>query len=72
LKLGCQPERCVVIEDSVFGVAAARSAGMRCIAVPSGAYSKAELGKEKPDLIVDSLKESKRIIDFVLSSHSKP
>jgi HAD superfamily hydrolase (TIGR01509 family) len=69
LKLGCQPETCVVIEDSVFGVVAAKSAGMRCIAVPSGAYSKAELGKEKPDLIVESLKEYQRILDFIFSSH---
>jgi HAD superfamily hydrolase (TIGR01509 family) len=66
-KLGCQPERCVVVEDSVFGVAAAKKANMRCIAVPSGAYSKAELEKEQPDLIVDSLKENQRILDFILS-----
>jgi beta-phosphoglucomutase len=71
-KLDCQPERCVVIEDSVFGVEAAKSANMRCIAVPSGAYSKTELEKEQPDLIVNSLKEYKRILDFILSSHSKP
>ncbi len=31
-KLGIQPERCVVIEDSTNGIKAAKSAGMYCIA----------------------------------------
>jgi len=67
LKLGCKPEACVVFEDSVFGVVAARKANMKCVVIPSGAYSRAELEKEKPDLIVDSLKETQRILDFVFS-----
>lgn len=32
-KLGVSPEACVVIEDAVNGVQAAKTAGMRCIAV---------------------------------------
>jgi HAD superfamily hydrolase (TIGR01509 family) len=72
LKLGCTPENCVVFEDSVFGVVAARSANMKCVAIPSGAYTKTELEKEKPDLIVDSLNETKKILDFVFSSRPKP
>ncbi|MCB1126263.1 MAG: HAD-IA family hydrolase, partial [Verrucomicrobiae bacterium] len=32
-KLGVQPVECVVIEDAVNGVQAAKAAGMRCIAV---------------------------------------
>lgn len=32
-KLGLRPEVCVVIEDAVNGVQAARAAGMRCVAV---------------------------------------
>lgn len=32
-KMRCNPEDCVVIEDAVNGVAAAKAAGMRCIAV---------------------------------------
>jgi HAD superfamily hydrolase (TIGR01509 family) len=31
-KLGAQPEKCVVIEDSTNGIAAAKRAGMYCIA----------------------------------------
>ena len=32
-KLGVEPKNCIVIEDAVAGVAAAKSAGMHCIAV---------------------------------------
>ncbi len=66
-KLGVAPEDCVVIEDSVFGVRAAKKAKMRCIAVPSGAYSSEELQEEGPDLMVDALTEKERILDFIFS-----
>ncbi len=32
-RLGLTPERCVVVEDAIAGVAAAKRAGMRCLAV---------------------------------------
>jgi HAD superfamily hydrolase (TIGR01509 family) len=66
-QLNCQPERCVVVEDSVFGVVAAARANMKCIAVPSGAYSKKELEAEHPDIIVNSLKEKQRILDYIFN-----
>jgi beta-phosphoglucomutase-like phosphatase (HAD superfamily) len=34
--LGAAPERCVAFEDSASGLAAARAAGMRAIAVTEG------------------------------------
>jgi len=53
-KLGVAPEDCVVIEDAVAGVTAARKAGMRCLAVtnthPADSLAAA-------DLIVDTLEE---------------
>jgi beta-phosphoglucomutase-like phosphatase (HAD superfamily) len=36
----------VVFEDSIFGVKAAKAAGMSCIAVTTGVYSAAELERE--------------------------
>jgi len=66
-KLGVDPKDCVVVEDSVFGVRAAKAAEMKCIAVPSGAYSGEELEQENPDLMINSLTEKERILDFNLS-----
>jgi HAD superfamily hydrolase (TIGR01509 family) len=65
-KLNLQPKNCVVIEDSIFGIQAAKKAKMSCIAVSLGAYTKKELEKEKPDLVVTSLKKTKPILDFIL------
>ncbi|MGE5533268.1 MAG: HAD family hydrolase [Bacillota bacterium] len=63
--LKSNPERCVVLEDSIFGVKAAKSANMGCIAVTTGVYSIQELEPEKPDLIVKSLKDPE-ILSFIL------
>lgn len=67
-KLGVEPKNCVVIEDSVFGVRAAKEVKMKCIAVSSGAYDEAELQEENPELIIDSLTEKERIINFIFSN----
>jgi len=53
-KLGVEPESCIVIEDAVAGVIAARRAGMRSIAV-TNTHSRERLGEA--DLIVDTLDE---------------
>jgi HAD superfamily hydrolase (TIGR01509 family) len=67
-KLGVKPEDCVVVEDSVFGVRAAKAAKMKCIAVSSGAYSREELQEENPDLMINSLVEKDRILHFIFGS----
>jgi len=67
-KLGVKPEVCVVVEDSVFGVRAAKVAKMKCIAVPSGAYSREELQEENPDLMINSLVEKERMLHFIFGS----
>jgi HAD superfamily hydrolase (TIGR01509 family) len=59
------PERSVVLEDSLFGVKAAKSAQMSCIAVTTGVYTEQELAKENPDLIVKTLKDN-RILPLIL------
>ncbi len=59
------PNMCVVLEDSLFGVKAAKSALMSCIAVTTGAYTAPELKKENADLIVKTLKDP-QIFKFIL------
>ncbi len=63
--LNCQAEHCVVIEDSIFGISAAKQAHMKCIAVTSGVYSRIELEKHNPDLIVEALTEYPKILRYI-------
>jgi HAD superfamily hydrolase (TIGR01509 family) len=52
-RLGVAPHQSVAIEDSRTGVASAKAAGLRCIAVPNGLTRRHDLSAA--DLIVDSL-----------------
>jgi len=70
-KLNVSPQHCVVLEDSIFGVQAAKKAKMKCIAIPSGAYTKKELKKEKPDLLIDSLTQTQTILNFIFPDKRK-
>ena len=51
--LGVAPREAVAVEDSPNGVAAAKAAGLACIAVPNGVTR--PLSFEKADLVLDSL-----------------
>jgi beta-phosphoglucomutase family hydrolase len=53
-RLGVKPGNCVVIEDAVAGVTAAKRAGMHCVAVTS-THSRQSL--KEADLIVKTLEE---------------
>ncbi len=55
-KAGVLPRDCFVLEDSIHGIRAAKSAGMKCAAV-IGTEKKSILKKENPDIIVNSLEE---------------
>lgn len=57
-KLGAGPGRCVVFEDAVAGVEAAKAGGMRCVAVTFVGHHPAEkLRAAGADLVVGSLDE---------------
>lgn len=62
------PAACIAIEDSHWGLEAARRAGLRCVAV-THTYPAAEL--EKADLIVDALSDltMSTIKDLLSKSH---
>jgi beta-phosphoglucomutase len=53
-RMDTRPENCVVIEDAVVGVAAAKNGGMRAVAV-TNTHPREEL--KDADLVVDSLTE---------------
>lgn len=53
--LGVEPAQCVVFEDAHVGIAAARAAGMKCIAVTT-THARETFG-DSADRIIDSLSE---------------
>ena len=59
------PERCVVVGDTEWDIACARAAGARCVAVATGGRSRAELEAHGADLVVESLAEHERVLDWV-------
>ena len=52
--MGAQICDCLVVGDSVIDIKAGKAAGAKTIAVLSGLYSKQELAKLNPDLILES------------------
>lgn len=60
-RLDQPPDRCVVFEDSLAGIAAARAAGMRCIALAT-THSAADLRAAAPDLVVADYDELLRMM----------
>jgi phosphoglycolate phosphatase len=56
-KLGVKTSECAVVGDSTVDIKAGRRAGAKTVAVLSGIFSRDELKKEKPDLILASVRE---------------
>lgn len=57
-KLAVSPNHCLVLEDAVAGVQAAKAAGMKCIAVRSGGqHSEAALAQAGADRVVSNLEQ---------------
>ncbi len=55
-RLGVLPSQCVVFEDAVAGVQAARAGGMKCVAVRcAGHHSEASLRQAGADVVVETL-----------------
>ena len=56
-RLGLLPERCAAIEDSHSGIRAARSAGLRVIAIPNASYPPDADALSQADVVIRSLDE---------------
>ena len=56
-KLDVQISECAVVGDSVSDVKAGKAAGAKTVAVLTGIFSREELEKECPDLILENVKE---------------
>ncbi len=68
-KLGVTPQNCIVVEDAVAGITAAKKAGMRCLAV-TNTHPRTRL--MEADLIVDTLEAvSENIFEELLSPQGR-
>jgi sugar-phosphatase len=55
--LGAEPERCVVFEDSLAGIQAAKTAGMLCVAVPETRIASDRSAFAAADVVLGSLED---------------
>lgn len=54
---------CVIVGDSVVDIKAGKRAGAKTVAVLSGIYTREELEREKPDLIIENINELPKFLD---------
>jgi len=54
-RLGVKIQDCAIVGDSIVDIQAGKSAGAKTIAVLSGLFSREELEKQKPDLIIEDI-----------------
>lgn len=64
-KMNARPDHCVVVEDSEHGIKAARSAGMKCIALKNDPASRQKV--DGADIVVPGLNDitAQRILDLL-------
>ncbi len=62
-KLNCDPKGCLVIEDALNGIQAARAAGMACAAL-THSFTREQLLFENPDVVVSHFSE---LYEWILS-----
>ncbi len=62
--LGVEAYKCVIVGDSISDVKAGKAAGILTVAVLSGLFSREELTRENPDLILDNASDLPRHVAF--------
>ena len=55
--LGAEPEQCAAVEDSHAGIASAKAAGMRVVAIPNRRYPPDEAALAEADAVLTSIDE---------------
>lgn len=61
---GVPPERCVVVGDTEHDIRCARAAGARALAVATGTRTRADLEPLAPDLLLDDLSNTERVMEW--------
>jgi len=61
-RLGMPRDRVFYVGDSKYDILAAREAGLRVVAIPSGNYSEARLREEGADYVISSISELPRLL----------
>lgn len=62
-RLGVDVGECAIVGDSTTDIKAGKNAGARTVAVLSGIFSREELEREKPDLIIKDICELPNFLD---------
>lgn len=62
-EIGANPGDCIVVEDAINGIQAAKAAGMRSVAVTTS-FSRELLEKEQPDFIIHDIGELLSLFDI--------
>jgi HAD superfamily hydrolase (TIGR01509 family) len=70
-KLGISPEACLVIEDSLAGIAAGKAANMRVAAIPDRRFVDPREYEKEADYVLGSLSEIPALIRSVNAAASK-
>jgi len=72
-KLGISPEACIVIEDALAGIAAAKAANMRVAAIPDGRFVDPRKYEKEADYVLGSLSDIPALIRRVSAAgNEKP
>jgi len=69
-QLGVSIHDCAIVGDAIVDIQAGKSAGAKTIAVLSGLFSREELKKQKPDLIIKNINSLPNLLEQAKNLHT--